>query len=123
MGWIQGCGRGYDVVLLALHGYDSYGLEVSPAAVAAAKDYSSSQFESPSQAYFSTRNDEEVAAYLKNRGEAHFFCADFFEKSWAGNDVPSRYDLVYDYTVSSVMYNNLACESEDQVLVLMRLTA
>jgi len=38
----QGCGRGYDVVALALHGYDAYGLEISSTAVSAAEGYASS---------------------------------------------------------------------------------
>ncbi len=41
-----------------------------------------------------------VTSLLEDRGEAQFFCADFFEKDWAGNGIPSQYDLVYDYTVS-----------------------
>jgi len=50
--------------------------------------------------YFSHKSEDEVAAYLANRGEVHIFQADFFEEDWAGRDAPPQYDLVYDYTVS-----------------------
>lgn len=96
----QGCGRGYDVTLLARHGYNAYGLEVSPAAVAAGKLYAWSELEKSSSMSFSSESAEETAMHASNQGEARFFQADFFEEDWAGRDAPSHYDLVYDYTVS-----------------------
>lgn len=52
--------------------------------------------------YFSDKNEDEVAAYLANKGEVRIFQADFFETDWAGRDAPAQYDLVYDYTVSGL---------------------
>jgi hypothetical protein len=92
--------------LLALHGYETYGLEVSPAAIAAAKEYTSSVLENPPAMYFSTQVEEEITEYRAQRGEVHFFQADFFEKDWAGRDVPSQFDLVYDYTVSGCRHRS-----------------
>ncbi|CAH0040735.1 unnamed protein product [Clonostachys rhizophaga] len=34
---IPGCGKGYDVVALALHGFDTYGLEISGKGAATAR--------------------------------------------------------------------------------------
>ncbi|KAI9869994.1 MAG: hypothetical protein M1830_004858, partial [Pleopsidium flavum] len=41
----KGCGRGYDVLALALHGFDAYGLEISPTAVSPAEEYVSDVLE------------------------------------------------------------------------------
>src|SRR5205809_451712 len=103
---MEGCGRGYDVVLLALHGFDAYGLDASSTAVAMAQDYASSEMKNPSSMYFSMLSDEEIAAYRQKRGDARFFEANFFEDDWAGRDAPRWFDLVYDYTVSCYVYES-----------------
>ncbi|TKA63260.1 hypothetical protein B0A49_09165 [Cryomyces minteri] len=95
---VPGCGRGYGVVLLALHGFDAYGLEISSAAVAAAQEYTSSEFKNPSATYFSNQNDKKVSVYQQGRGDGRFFKADFFDNEWAGRAAPIQFDLVYDYT-------------------------
>lgn len=40
---IPGCGRGYDVLLFASHGYDAYGLDVSQTAVNACQELDKEQ--------------------------------------------------------------------------------
>lgn len=43
----QGCGRGYDVVMLALHGFDVIGLELSPKGAEVARAYAESELSDP----------------------------------------------------------------------------
>ena len=73
---------------------------MSPAAVVAGEEYASAELENPSPKNFSTLGDEEVSAYKANRGVVRFAQADFFEKDWTRYGIPSKYDLIYDYTVS-----------------------
>ncbi|KAH0535982.1 hypothetical protein FGG08_007119 [Glutinoglossum americanum] len=101
---VPGCGRGYDVILLALHGFDAYGLEISPTAVATGKEYAISELKEPSLCYFSTPSEAKREEYRKNRGEPRFLQGNFFESDWDGevvsqSDHGSKFDLVYDYTV------------------------
>ncbi|CAI7573229.1 unnamed protein product [Penicillium manginii] len=44
---IPGCGKGYDVVMLALHGFNATGLEISAKGVATAERYAREEFPSP----------------------------------------------------------------------------
>lgn len=95
----KGCGRGYDVVMLALHGFDAYGLEISSGAVAVAEAYAASELSQPSAYNFcdSASNTRETP------GHVSFLRGDFFQKDWEAN-VPlesgMKFDLVYDYTVT-----------------------
>lgn len=94
---VPGCGRGYDVLLLASYGYDAYGLDVSPTALQAAARVRDEQ-----------GNDEgkyPLANGVKDRGriefvEGDFFADEFLEKSLgaAGKGEEAKFDLVYDYT-------------------------
>lgn len=74
---VPGCGRGYDVLLFASHSLKSYGLELSPSAVTAARENAKSSGLQP---------------------ELHtFITGDFFTKNWQV-DTPEKFDVVYDYT-------------------------
>lgn len=89
---IPGCGRGYDVLLLASFGYDAYGLEVSETAAKRCIE------ERESNGHKYPVRDESVGA-----GEATFFVGDFFSSDWMGNvEGDGKVDLIYDYTVSQV---------------------
>lgn len=88
---VPGCGKGYDVLLLASFGYDAYGLEVSESAV---KQCLKEQKENGHK--YPVR-DKDVGA-----GKATFVQGDFFKTEWLrqGMGRGGKFDLIYDYTVS-----------------------
>ncbi|KAK9483539.1 S-adenosyl-L-methionine-dependent methyltransferase [Lipomyces starkeyi] len=97
MALVPGCGRGYDVVMLALHGFDAYGLEISSSAVAAAKLYANSELNNPSAYNFS----DITSSTRYTAGCVRFVLGDFFHNDWEtnlpfGND--TKFDIIYDYT-------------------------
>lgn len=84
---VPGCGRGYDVLLLASHGYDAVGLDISESAIKECKKFAAS----------------EAPKYLDgvdNAGRYEFVVGDFFKDDWLDSvgAASSRFDLVYDYT-------------------------
>jgi methyl halide transferase len=99
----QGCGRGYDVVLLALHGFDAYGLEVSTTAVETARKYAEKELERPSEENFGSSNEDERKRWSDDRGCVKVLLGDFFKSRWTSEEpedqLPEKWDLVYDYTV------------------------
>ncbi|OWT37741.1 hypothetical protein J008_00561 [Cryptococcus neoformans] len=70
---VPGCGRGYDVHLLASTGLDAIGLDIAPTGVEAAKRWIGSQ---PSTS-----------------GKTDVLVQDFF-----AYDPPNKFDVIYDYT-------------------------
>lgn len=91
--FVPGCGRGYDVLLLASFGYDAYGLEVSEKTVQnCVQEQSTNGHNYPVQ-------DESAGA-----GKAVFLQGDFFSNDWT-KEVPGGpvFDLIYDYTVGNLM--------------------
>ncbi|KAK6837537.1 hypothetical protein RU639_001422 [Aspergillus parasiticus] len=93
---VPGCGRGYDVIMLALHGFDAYGLEISATGVSTAKKYAASEMQRPQEYNFGLGWTGPVTP-----GNASFVEGDFFKPGWerqisANEDI--RFDLVYDYT-------------------------
>ncbi|KAL4959265.1 S-adenosyl-L-methionine-dependent methyltransferase [Aspergillus stella-maris] len=113
---VPGCGRGYDVVALALHGFDAYGLEISSTAVSEARSYAEEQVKAPSAYnYAGTEYGLEAQSALvagSSGGKARFVQGDFFEETWleathegmgsgTGRDDignSGKFDLIYDYT-------------------------
>lgn len=88
---VPGCGRGYDVLLLASFGYDAYGLEVSDKIV----ELCVQEQKANAQKY--PAKDESAGS-----GSATFMQGDFFSDEWAGKTQgEAKFDLIYDYTVSS----------------------
>lgn len=86
---VPGCGRGYDVLLLASWGYDAYGLEISESAVRRCEEEKRVNGEK-----YSVR-DETVGC-----GEAKFIVGDFFADDWLKDvDGSGTFELIYDYTV------------------------
>lgn len=87
---VPGCGRGYDVLLLASFGYDAYGLEVAADAVKAADEFAEKEFKE----YTKTGSQYGCGSYK-------FVLGDFFKDDWR-KDLPfsEGFDLIYDYTVS-----------------------
>ncbi|KAJ5675660.1 hypothetical protein N7462_008557 [Penicillium macrosclerotiorum] len=93
---IPGCGRGYDVVMFALHGFDAYGLEISDTAVKEAEAYADIELKAPSPYNFSSWQPESHSP-----GSVAFFRGDFFSSNWdfkGGVDETTKFDVVYDYT-------------------------
>lgn len=86
----QGCGRGYDVVMLALHGFDTYGLDVSETGISAARDNANKEIQSPGENNFGSNWKGS-----QGTGAVNFLQADFF----AQEENERQYDLIYDYTV------------------------
>jgi hypothetical protein len=101
---LQGCGKGYDVVMLALHGYDAYGLEISSKAVDTAGAYAVIELAKPSAHNFSDYCSRDRYAEGK-QGHAIFIAGDFFSRAWeaaccSDGESFAGFDLIYDYTVS-----------------------
>src|SRR6266516_1183107 len=85
---VPGCGRGYDVLLLASFGYDAYGLEISENAIREAYNFAQEAKD------YDARNPS------IGKGQAKFIHGDFFTdeflKEVNGN---GTFELLYDYTV------------------------
>ncbi|KAB8342897.1 hypothetical protein FH972_022494 [Carpinus fangiana] len=86
---VPGCGKGYDVLLLASFGYDAFGLEVSERALEACKET------------VQKASDTRPTNSEHGKGSFNFVSGDFFKDGWvekagAAND---GFDLIYDYTV------------------------
>jgi SAM-dependent methyltransferase len=93
---VPGCGKGYDVALLASWGYDAYGLEVSAHAAEAANTYLAEPGEGPLEGEYKVK-DEKVGS-----GAVKCLLGDFFEDGWikeAGGE--AGFDVIYDNTVCS----------------------
>lgn len=84
---VPGCGRGYDVLLLASKGYDAVGLEISESAVHQCRVLR----EKESTKYFPNSPDH---------GSCDFVLGDFFEDQWLSSATSgqSSFALIYDYT-------------------------
>ena len=87
--FVPGCGRGYDVLLLASFGYDALGLEVSESAVKRC-------FEEKE------KHGDKYPAKDPSIGTGHidFVEGDFFKDDWIARASIQQFDLIYDYTVS-----------------------
>jgi len=92
---VPGCGRGYDVLLLASLGYDAYGLEVSEKAVEACIMNAAGSFDTYKAASKEAGKTDEGGRYT-------FIQGDFFAQEWladsALDDKDFKFDLIYDYT-------------------------
>ena len=99
---VPGCGKGYDVLILAAFGYDALGVEVSSNAVQACEKFA----EEVRRRETAGEDIGDFATKKKNigRGNVNFVTGDFFKDDWARQDLGSKstgYDMIYDYTVGS----------------------
>jgi hypothetical protein len=78
--------------MLALHGFEAYGLDISETGVIEAKKYVSAELEKPQDYNFG----EFKHPVRENAGPVSFYTADFFS-DWNNG---LQFDIVYDYTVS-----------------------
>ncbi|KAI8904169.1 S-adenosyl-L-methionine-dependent methyltransferase [Powellomyces hirtus] len=91
---VPGCGKGYDVALLAAAGYDVWGLEASGHAVDAANQW-------VSELEKTSFRDYELLDKNVCRGSMNFLFGDFFKGDWvqeAAIDARKDFDLIYDHT-------------------------
>lgn len=95
---VPGCGRGYDVLLLASYGYDAWGLDTAPSAVKAAQELKESD-DNPVQYPV---QDETAGA-----GQATFLLANFFEDSYLEQSQGSKFDVIYDYTFLCALHPDM----------------
>ena len=87
---VPGCGKGYDVLLLASFGYDAFGLEVSQTAVKRAYEEKK------------IHGDKYPPKDDGGSGRVTFMHGDFFGTDWMHNiEGDGKVDLIYDYTVKS----------------------
>ena len=84
--------------MLALNGFNVWGLEVCDQAVKTANANVDSQLANPS--------DENFGGFKTQmqQGKADVVLGDFFQQDWQSqtSPVPDKFDLIYDYTVSCV---------------------
>lgn len=115
----QGCGKGYDVVMLALHGFDVWGLDISETGVQVAREYAKAELANPQAYNFGKHwggNENETTT----PGKVTFIAGDFFDRAWEAG-IPQdesesesgsesgliQFDLIYDYTVSLPIIHTL----------------
>lgn len=90
---VPGCGRGYDVLLLASFGYDAYGLDISKSAIEKCKTFA----EEHAKDY--PPRDNELGA-----GSFYFLQGDFFKDDWLEMvQGGTTFELLYDYTFLSAL--------------------
>jgi SAM-dependent methyltransferase len=87
---VPGCGRGYDVLLLASYGYDAYGADVSQTAIDACNKLDQDQAEDTAK--YPTKDGS------IGRGSRNFLLADFFNDDLLAHTGGSKFDVIYDYT-------------------------
>jgi SAM-dependent methyltransferase len=95
---VPGCGKGYDVLLLASFGYDAYGLESSPLALEKAKENEKNKARDE---LYIVRDEQ------KGKGKVHWLDGDFFKDGWlkdVDGDGDGTFDLIYDYTVCDALH-------------------
>jgi SAM-dependent methyltransferase len=92
---VPGCGKGYDVALLASYGYDTWGLEVSAHAAEAAKKYFANAGDGSLEGEYRVK-DEKLGT-----GKMECLLGDFFEEGWVKEIGAEEggFDIIYDNTV------------------------
>ncbi len=86
---VPGCGRGYDVLLLAALGYDAYGLDYSTEAVGRAIE---NEKEVREQDVYRAREGVD-------KGTVTWLTGDFFADEFLDAAGTRSFDLIFDYTV------------------------
>jgi len=92
---VPGCGKGYDVLLLAAFGYDAYGLDTSQRALDLAREQE--KVHGGDEVY--AVRDKEIG-----KGSVNWISGDFFKDGFlkdVGGD--GTFDLLYDFTFLSAL--------------------
>ncbi|KAG4271537.1 hypothetical protein FPRO04_14674 [Fusarium proliferatum] len=92
---VPGCGKGYDVAMLALHGFEVHGLEVSHKGCEVAENYAAAELREPSEYNFGNSHKSS-----RSTGSIKIIEGDFFSREWEARAGGDRFDLIFDYTVS-----------------------
>lgn len=83
--------------MLALHGLDVIGLEISETGAETARAYAQAELADPHDYNFGNTDH----ASPDNIGEVQIISGDFFKRDWEEGTMASKgFDLIYDYTVS-----------------------
>jgi SAM-dependent methyltransferase len=101
---VPGCGRGYDVLLLASFGYDAVGVDGSEIAITACKELAAGSLDK-----------YPLQKGVKERGSMTFLTGDFFSKAWEA-EMPFHsdfegFDFVYDYTVFIIVLSSASTDT------------
>lgn len=92
------------MVMLAQHGFDAYGLEISATAVEEARKYAAVEMSHPQEYNFGQAPSQTT----RDVGSATFVVGDFFDSEWEKGegilDAGVKFDLVYDYTVRFLLH-------------------
>jgi hypothetical protein len=93
--------------MLALHGYDVYGLEVSAKGAQLARDYATRELAEPQEYNFGSKDWPAAQP-----GRVRILAGDFFVRDWEQAlvaDGVETFDLIYDYTVCCKSPTNPMC--------------
>ncbi|KAI9034756.1 uncharacterized protein KD926_005701 [Aspergillus affinis] len=82
--------------MLALHGFDVYGLEISAAGVSSAQSYACNELQKPQKYNFGERKSGSTAPGSVTFIQGDFFKSDWEHKALEGGEI--QFDLIYDYT-------------------------
>ena len=104
---VPGCGKGYDVLLLASFGYDAFGLEVSETAVK--RCYEEQRINGHK---YPARYD------YAGSGSVTFLVGDFFSLDWL-KKLSKAADLIYDYTVRFLLAPTLSIGLSPALLAIL----
>lgn len=80
------------MIMLALHGFDAVGLEISSKGVSTAEEYAHKELQTPQPYNFGS-----AWASKFERGSVSFIQGDFFQSDCTKGE---KFDVIYDYTVS-----------------------
>ncbi|KAJ5927617.1 thiol methyltransferase [Penicillium verrucosum] len=115
---VPGCGQGYDVVMLALHGFDVYGLDISKTGISAAQGYAYNELQKPQEYNFGEQKSGPTA-----QGSTTFIKGDFFKSDWEqtaleGGEV--QFDIIYDYTFLCALHPDMRQQWSKRMSELLR---
>jgi len=89
---VPGCGRGYDALLLAAHGYDVCGLDYSATATREAIE---------TERKAEAEGGVKASGGGEEKGVVTWVTGDFFADEFLDKAGTRTFDLIFDYTVSS----------------------
>ncbi|KAJ5364695.1 uncharacterized protein N7496_010408, partial [Penicillium cataractarum] len=106
-----GCGKGYDIFMFSLYGFDVVGLEISSKGVSIAEVYARKELQSP-QAYGSgsTKSNK------YERGSVSFIQGDFFQSSSTKGE---KFDVIYDDTFLCALHPTMRAQWASQIAELL----
>lgn len=97
---VPGCGKGHDVLLLSSWGYDVVGLDLAETALKEARENAEA-----------VKNDEayKLQDGVETRGTITWALGDFFADDFLKEAKHSKFDLIFDFTVSQFPFRWPEC--------------